>query len=307
MKKQKYYLILIITTISLCQAQNDLIYSDYLTFGSKEPASLGSMFSALSNEPIFLNPANVAFVTDNRIMAGGSFSDLGNSYMLSWTAPNISISNARHSADLQDSLYYKYRKDLLKFSFGISNTDLGLKTGNTVISAGLAVKRLSDRLFATDSTEFGGNALIVDLGFQLTWNVLTFELAMLNLNAPRIGETNLSYAQATCVTLRYKSNSGFKIAIQGISSRTYAGSDVGINIAAQQSFFDHRLTSRIQLTSFFSGTEAIMQNISGSIGYRPMLPEKYVIFQDIEFSYALSFLSMPQTVGTHFLLVTKYF
>ena len=95
--------------------------------------------------------------------------------------------------------------------------------------------------------------------------------------------------------------------MQGISSRTYAGSDVGINIAAQQSFLDHRLTSRIQLTSFFSGTEAIMQNIIVSVGYRPVVSEKYAAFQDIEISYALSFLSMPQTVGTHLLVLTKYF
>ena len=91
--------------LSVCQAQDDLINTDYMTFGRKEPASLGSIFSALSNEPIFLNPASVAFITDNRITIGGSASDLGNSYMLSWTAPNISISSARHTADLQDSAF----------------------------------------------------------------------------------------------------------------------------------------------------------------------------------------------------------
>ena len=95
--------------------------------------------------------------------------------------------------------------------------------------------------------------------------------------------------------------------LSGDSSRTYAGSDVGINIAAQQSFLDHRFISRIQLTSFFSGTEVIMQNISGSVGYRPIVSEKFAVFQDIEISYALSFLSMPQTVGTHMVVLTKYF
>jgi hypothetical protein len=107
--------------------------------------------------------------------------------------------------------------------------------------------------------------------------------------------------------LRYKSASGFIIALQGISSSTYAGSDLGINLAAQQSFLDHRLTTRIQLTSFFSGTEAIMQNISASVGYRPLIPPKYAALQDVELSYALSFLSMPQTVGTHMVVLTKYF
>lgn len=307
MKKQKYIILYSLLILSVCQAQDDLIYTDYMTFGRKEPASLGSIFSALGNEPIFLNPASVAFITDNRITIGGSTSDLGDSYMLSWTAPNISISSARHTANLQDSVYSEYRKDLLKFSFAVSNTDLGFRFGNTVISAGIAVKQLSDRLSGGDSTEFGGDALSIDLGFHITWNVLTFELALLNINTPQMGETDLSYARAVSLCLRYRSPSGFIIAMQGISSRTYAGSDVGINIAAQQSFLDHRLISRIQLTSFFSGTEAIMQNISGSVGYRPVVPEKFAVFQDIEVSYALSFLSMPQTVGTHMLVLTKYF
>jgi hypothetical protein len=65
----------------------------------------------------------------------------------------------------------------------------------------------------------------------------------------------------------------------------------GFNLATQQTFLDYRLISRVQLTSFFSGTEAIMQNISGSVGYRPVVPEEFAVFQDIEFSYALSFLS----------------
>ena len=95
--------------------------------------------------------------------------------------------------------------------------------------------------------------------------------------------------------------------MQGITSNSYAGSDIGINLAAQQSFLDHRLKARIQLTSFFKGTGAIMQNISAGIGYRPKFPEKYSAFEDIEFSYALSFLSLPQTVGTHLLVLTKYF
>jgi len=307
MKKHIFILLFSVIILSLCQAQDDLIYSDYMTFGRKEPASLGSVFSALGNEPIYLNPANVAMITDNRITIGGSFSDLGTSYMLSWTAPNISISSARHTSDLQDSVYSEYRKDLLKFSFGVSNTDLGLRFGNTALSAGFAVKQLSDRLFAGDSSEFGGDAVSLDLGFQITWNVLTFELALLNINSPQMGNTDLSYSQATSVCLRYHSPSGFMIAMQGISSKTYAGSDVGINIAAQQSFLDHRLTSRVQLTSFFSGTEAIMQNISGNVGYRPVVSENYAAFQDMEFSYTLSFLSMPQTVGTHLLVLTKYF
>jgi hypothetical protein len=307
MRPQINGLIYCLILLSLCQAQDDVINSDYMTFGRKEPVSPGSMFSALGDEPIFLNPANVAFITDNRIMLGGSNSDLGYSYILSWTAPNISISSARHKLNLERSDYSKYQKELLKFSFAFSNSDVGLQIGNTTLSAGLAVKQLSDQLFGKDSADFGGDAMSLDLGVQITWSVMTFEWAVLNINSPQLGDTDLSYSRAMVMGLRYKSSSGFIIAFQGISSSTYAGSDLGIHIAAQQSFLNHRLTSRIQLTSFFSGTEATMQNISVSVGYRPVLPEKYSAFQDLELSYAMSFLSMPQTVGTHMLILTKYF
>jgi hypothetical protein len=307
MKTIKYLIIYGLLIVSFCLAQDDVINGDYMTFGRKEPVSPGSMFSALGDEPIFLNPANVAFITDNRILVGGSNSDLGYSYLVSWTGPNISISSARHKLDLQESDYSEYQKDLLKFSFGFANRDLGLDFGKTALSAGVAVKQLSDQLFGKDSSEFGGDAFSIDLGIHFTWNMLTLEWAVLNVNSPQIGDTDLSYARAMVLGLRYKSTSGFIIALQGISSSNYAGSDLGINIAAQQSFLNHRLTSRIQLTSFFSGTEATMQNISASVGYRPMVPEKYSAFQDFELSYALSFLSMPQTVGTHMLVLTKYF
>ena len=223
MNKQKYITLFSILILSLCQAQDDVINTDYMIFGRKEPASLGSMFSALDNEPIFFNPANVAFITDNRIMIGYSQSDLGDSYMLSWTSPNISISSARHIATLQDSDYSEYRKDLLKFSFAVSNADLGITIGNTILSAGVAVKQLSDRLSEKDSTEFGGDALSVDLGLHITWKVITFELAVLNSNSPQMGDTDLSYARALSLCLRYKSPSGFIIALQGISSSNYAG------------------------------------------------------------------------------------
>ena len=290
-----------------CHAQDDLVNTDYMIFGRKEPASLGSIFSALGSDPIFLNPASVAIITDNRVTMGGSLSDLGNSYMLAWTAPNLSISSALHVASLTDSTYDEYRKELLKFSFAISNHDLGFNIRNTSLAFGIAVKRLSDRLFASEQPEFGGDAVSIDLGFNIYWQYMTFEIAMLNINSPAMGETDLSYAKTISFTSRYLSPSGFLIALQGINSSTYAGSDIGINLAAQQSFLNQRLISRIQLTSFFSGSEAIMQNISGSIGYRPVVPEELLFLQDMEFSYALSFLAMPQNVGTHFIVITKYF
>lgn len=51
-----------------------------------------------------------------------------------------------------------------------------------------------------------------------------------------------------------------------------------------------------------------MQNISASIGYR-LNPKKgtRTFLKDVEFSYALSFLALPRNVGTHMLVITKYF
>jgi len=307
---KKIILIVLIYTslIPLCQAQeDDIIYTDYMLFGRREPASLGSVYSALSNEPIFFNPASVAQVTDNRITIGGSVSDLGNSYMLSWTAPNLSISSATHRSDTKDSTYQEYRKELLKFSFAFSNEDLGFQLKNIFLGCGIAAKWMSDRLFDVNNNESGGNALSIDLGLHLTWHYLSLELTALNINQPKIGDTDLNYARAYSFCARYRASSGFMIAVQGINSSSYAGSDFGINIAAQQGFFNQRLISRVQLTSFFKGSEATMQNISGNVGYRPVMPSDLVFLQDVEISYTLSFLSMPQTIGTHLIVLTKYF
>jgi hypothetical protein len=302
-----FLLISIILLAGDLMAQDDLIYSDYMTFGRREPASPGNVFSALADQPVFLNPANVALVTDNRITLGGGYSDLGESYVLSWTAPNLSISSARHTASLKDSVYKEYRKELLKFSFAVSTRDLNITIKDVSMSAGIAVKTLADRLFDNEDKEFGGDALSIDVGFHVSWRSFALEMAMLNLNMPKIGETDLNYARTFSVVGRYRSPSGFILAVQGLSSSTYAGSDIGINLAAQQAFWDNRLISRVQLTSFFSGTVATMQNISGSIGYRPLVAPDLIILQDIEVSYTLSFLAMPQTVGTHLVVLTKYF
>jgi len=300
-------LIICLQWIGLCSGQDGIINTDYLIFGRKEPASLGSIFSALGNEPVFQNPAAVALVTDNRITIGANASDLGNGYLVSWTAPNMSISSAMHQSDPDDSVYREYKKELLKFSFGLSNEDLGYHLNGMLMSFGVAVKRIADRLTDNQNANFGGDAISVDIGMHISWKYLTFELTSLNVNAPRLGETDFSYARTFSICTRYRTPSGFVIAFQGLNSSTYAGSDFGVNIAAQQSFLDHRLTSRVQLTSFFNGTEATMQNISGNVGFRPAVPPDLVFLQDFEISYTLSFLAMPRNVGTHMLILTKYF
>jgi hypothetical protein len=305
--KRLYLTALIFLFSEICAGQNSIIDSDYLIFGRKEPASLGSVFSALGNEPVFLNPAGVALVTDNRVTIGGNASDLGTGYMISWTAPNLSISSAMHSSILKDSSFDEYKKELLKFSFGLSNEDIGYRFGHTVMALGISVKRMADRLTSSQQANFGGDAIGIDLGFHLSWQSLSFELAAINVNTPKLGETGISYAPVYSICTRYRSSSGFVIAFQGLNSSTYAGSDFGINVAAEQTFLEHRLISRLQLTSFFNGTEATMQNISGNVGYRPEVPSELYYLQDIELSYTLSFLAMPRNVGIHMIVITKYF
>ena len=307
MKVKIIILVIGLHILPFCQTRNNDFDKDYLSFGRKEPASLGSIFSALGDEPVFHNPASLAMITDNRISLGGSFSDLGTSYIFAWAAPNLSISSARHSISNQDSLYTDYTKELLKFSFGFSNTDLNYDLGNTMFSLGVAAKWIADRLTAAEQPDLGGDAFGIDLGLRIDWQYLSFEFAALNINSPVLEDTDFSYARSFSFCARYRSPSGFIIAAQTISSTTYAGSDIGINLAAQQAFLNQRLISRIQLTSFFKGAEAVMQNISGNIGYRPEVPEYLYMLQDFEISYTMSFLAMPKTVGTHMLVLTKYF
>ena len=111
----------------------------------------------------------MALITDNRITLGGGYSDLGNYYMLSWTTPNLSISSAMHRSDLRDASYQEYRKELLKFSFGISNEDLDYYLDDVMLAFGVAVKRLSDQLFSDQVSDFGGDAISMDFGFHITW------------------------------------------------------------------------------------------------------------------------------------------
>jgi hypothetical protein len=290
------------------QAQINFIAIDYLSFGRREPVSLGSIFSALGTASVFVNPANVALVTDNRISIGGSISDIGDGRVISWIAPNMSISSAMHRVNISDTLEIYHRKELTQFCFGISTYDLGLTDDNFALAVGFAFKRQFDRLPQNYAADAGGNAVSLDVGFLLSWRPLTFEFTVTDLTGPQIQDSEFTYPRGFSFCTRYTTKSGFMIALQGISGNTYSGSDFGINLAARQSFLDHRLTSRIQLTSFFDGAQATMQNISGSVSYRPALIRRELAFlQDFEFSYALSFLALPKNVGTHLIVLTKYF
>jgi hypothetical protein len=289
-------------------AQTDFISEDYKNFGRKIPVTTGSAFSALGTSTIFVNPANLAFVADNQINYGGNVSDQGGGMFIAWTAPNLSISSADQKLTLNDATGQEHKKQLLNFCFALSTEDIGYSGDNFAIAAGFAIKRQADWLYDANSQRIGGDAISIDVGFLFKWNLFAFELTALDINSPQLGDSGIQYGRGFIVGGRYTTPAGFMIALQGIGGDTYAGSDLGLNIAAEQSFFNHRLVSRVQLTSFFDGSNATMQNVSGGIGYRPRFKNNKLMFlEDLEFSYSLSFLALPVNIGTHLVVITKYF
>ena len=145
------FIILLITTSTF--AQEGFLSEDYQIFGRKEPISLGSLFSTLAAGNIFVNPANIAFVTDNRINFGRGESGVGNGMFISWSAPNLSISSSTQKIrqfssgpDEIGQLNGEHEKQLLHFNFGISAQDLGYQGKNSSFGIGVAVKRQADRL-----------------------------------------------------------------------------------------------------------------------------------------------------------------
>lgn len=289
-------------------AQTDFISEDYKNFGRKTPVTTGSAFSALGTSTIFVNPANLAFVADNQITFGGNVSDRGRGMFISWTAPNLSISSADQRITLNDTSSQDHKKQLLNFCFALSTDDIDFPSDNFAIAAGFAIKRQVDWLYDVNNQKIGGNAISIDVGFLIKWKQIAFEVTALDINNPQLGDSDIHYGRGFIVGGRYTTPAGFMIALQGIGGDTYAGSDLGLNIAAEQSFFNYRLVSRVQLTSFFDGSNATMQNVSGGIGYRPRFKDNKLSFlEDLELSYSLSFLALPMNIGTHLVVITKYF
>ena len=301
------FISLLITTSTF--AQEGFLSEAYQIFGRKEPISLGSLFSPLGAGNIFVNPANIAFVTDNRINFGRGESGVGNGMFISWSAPNLSISSSTQKVRQFAGPGVNHEKQLLHFNFGISTQDLGYEGKNSSLGIGVAVKRQADQLFNLNNQKIaGGNSVSVDLGLLFKWKQLALEAILLDVNTPKLSDSDVSYGRGFIVGGRFTTRTGLTIALQGIGGNAYAGSDFGMSFGAQQTFMENRLISRLQLTSFFTGLEATMQNISASIGYR-LNPKKgtRTFLKDVEFSYALSFLALPQNVGTHMLVITKYF
>lgn len=307
MKQIMIILNLLITTSLI--AQQNFLADDYKIFGRKEPFSLGSLFSTLGTGSILVNPANVAFVSDNRITFGAGGSGIGDGAFISWMAPNLSISSSEQKVERSDLSGINHEKQLLHFSFGMTASNLGYGNENRDLGIGIAIKRQADRLVnLNDDKTAGGNSLSVDLGLLYKWDSLVLEMVLVDINNPKLSDSDVSYGRGLLLGGRFTTPTGLTIALQGITGNAYADSDFGLRFGAEQSFMDNRLVSRLQLTSFYAGSQATMQNISASIGYRLNPKNRLATFlKDLEFSYALSFLALPQNVGTHLVVVTKYF
>ena len=76
-------ILFIILFISSLQGQENRLEDDYIYFGRKEPLSLGSTYSGLGTSALFVNPANSAYISDNRISVGGIGSGVGYGYYIS--------------------------------------------------------------------------------------------------------------------------------------------------------------------------------------------------------------------------------
>ena len=67
-------LLILLGAVGGCQTlfgqEYNLSFDDYKTFGRKAPMTLGSTFSTLGHFTPLENPADLAFVTDNRIAFG---------------------------------------------------------------------------------------------------------------------------------------------------------------------------------------------------------------------------------------------
>ncbi len=309
--KSILFLITIISVVFV-RAQENPFSEDYTYFGRKEPISIGSAFSALGSGMIPLNPADIAFRTDNRVSIGMTSAILdyngGFDYNLSWMAPNFALSSAQQYSVIDPEQGERFEKRLMQFTFGFSTTDLGLTGMNFSAAFGVNLKRQLDYIQWHERRQLGGSAFAVDVGMLLRWKWLVLELALQDVNEPQIGNLNFNYERGYIMGLRYQNKKGLIVALQGVSGPRYVNTDFGLNLAAEQSFFERRLIARVQLTSYFNGPEATMQNIAAGLGTRLSSKGRlWSVLKDLELVYSLSILALPRNVGTHMLVLTKYF
>ena len=290
---------------------------DYTIFGRKAPMTLGSSFSALGWFSPYENPADLAFVMDNSVAFNLSASDRGLGHHISFTGPNFSLSSALQEGQNKDG--YTHTKKLLRFSFGFALGDPA-SAESWALALGLAINRKSDAVepfLGTDSADaLGANfisdtveALAANLGAVFKFGQSKIELNILDLKLSGDNGYELRFVLGYRTVTRF----GLRLAVQGMPGTGYGidNTSFGLKIGLAQSLFDARLDSRLQLVSFFSEEgEATMQNITAGVGYR--LKPKNVrgalaSLLDTEFSYTLSFLAVPNVIGTHMLALVKYF
>lgn len=298
----------------------NLTMDDYTIFGRKAPMTLGSSFSALGSFSPYENPADLAFVMDNSIALNLSASDRGLGHHISFTGPNFSLSSAfQESKNANDN---PLTKKLLRFSFGFALGDPA-PPESRALAFGLALNPKSDvlRYPVTDT-------LSADTIDVYNWNADTVQALAANFGVVvKLGRSKIElnildivlsddegYKMRFVLGYRTVTQFGLRLAVQGMPGTGYGGTDTtsfGLKIGLAQSLFDGRLDSRLQLESFFNGTgKATMQCITGGVGYR--LKPKNVSgalasLLDTEFSYTLSFLAVPNIIGTHMFALVKYF
>ncbi|MCH8838401.1 MAG: hypothetical protein IIA60_11490 [Candidatus Marinimicrobia bacterium] len=276
---------------------------DYTIFGRKAPMTLGSSFSALGSFSPYENPADLAFVMDNSVAFNLSASDRGLGHHISFTGPNFSLSSAFQEG--RNETENSHAKKLLSFSFGFALGDPA-SVESWALALGLAINRKSDAvegLLVTDTVE----ALTASLGAVFKIGQSKIELNILDLKLSGDDGYEMRFVLGYRTVTRF----GLRLAFQGMPGTGYDQSNFGLKIGLAQSLFNARLDSRLQLVSFFSEEgEATMQNITAGVGYR--LKPKNVrgalaSLLDTEFSYTLSFLAVPNVIGTHMFALVKYF
>ncbi|MBA7645960.1 hypothetical protein ES703_53720 [subsurface metagenome] len=292
---------------------------DYKTFGRKAPMTLGSSFSTLGHFSPLENPADLAFVTDNRIAFGFSAGGQGVGNYLNFIAPNFSISGA--AQDCENDSGYTHTKKLLQFSFGFAIGDPAPPEG-WALAFGLALNPKSDAvetLFRYDTAQVAIATIVGDTTRALAANIGgVFKIGRskieLNILDIELFSDSTKYPIRFVLGFRTVTRFGLRLAVQGMPGKGYGASKesiLGLKMGLAQSFFNGRLDSRVQLVSFFDGDmNATMQSITGGVGYR-LKPKKVrgviAALLDTEFSYTMSFLAVPNIIGTHMFAIVKYF
>ncbi len=294
----------------------DMTGNDYQTFGRKVPMSLASSFSALARFSPYENPADLAFVTDNSISIDLPVSDRGSGYNISFTGPNFSLYSAAQAGRPESGNLHL--KKLLGFSFGLAFGDPA-PPESRALALGLAIHRKSDAAESVFDTTGGSTvteiteALTATIGGIIKLGRSQIEINIIDL----VLSGDQMYPMRVVLGYRTYTDFGLRLAVQGMPGAGYAisnstgESSFGLKVGLAQTFFNARLVSRLQLVSFFDNQgDATMQNITGGVGYR-MKPGKVrgvlAALLDTEFSYTLSFLAVPNIIGTHMIALVKYF